>query len=114
MQSGTFQMKDGYVLNTYTGDLWRIDDQKRVCRLIQREEPVLTMIEKAILYLNLADRLDKAELDRQKDETLEEITEHEMLTEQSQANALRQRMQNLLDIVKEMDKIHKDTVESMS
>ncbi len=51
-QSRKYQIADGFVLNTETGDVWKYDDKSGKFKVVEKEDSLLTSADKAKIYFD--------------------------------------------------------------
>ncbi|MFX0045832.1 MAG: zinc ribbon domain-containing protein [Candidatus Hermodarchaeota archaeon] len=54
-QPGKYQIADGFILNTKTGDVWKYDENSGKLKVVEKEDSLLTSAEKAKTYLALSE-----------------------------------------------------------
>jgi hypothetical protein len=59
-KSGKYQIAGEFILNTKTGDVWKYDEKSNKFKVVEREDSVLTSVEKAKLYIDQSEELDAA------------------------------------------------------
>ena len=97
-------MNDDFVLNTYTGDIWRVDEKRAVFKLIQKDEPLLKQIEQSLILLDLVDEMSK---------TLQDLSEQEMMKLQDLNQMRAQSMQTIANVIKQMNDQQKSIIENL-
>lgn len=105
-QPGKYQIADGFVLNTKTGDVWKYDEGSSKFKMVEREDSLLTSVEKAKSYIDEADELDR----RIKDwETkLSEMGDDSQLANIDLQNML-QKQQQTMQMLSSISKVLHDT-----
>ena len=99
-------MAEGFVLNTKTGDVWRYDDKSSKFKIVEREDSLLTSVEKAKTYIDLSDDIDS--LLRKWEEKLSETGEDAQLANIDLQNML-QKQQQTMQMMSQISKMLHDT-----
>lgn len=105
-QLGKYQMAEGFVLNTKTGDVWRYDDKSSKFKLVEREDSLLTSVEKAKTYIDLSGDIDS--LLGKWEEKLSETGEDAQLANIDLQNML-QKQQQTMQMMSQISKMLHDT-----
>ena len=86
-------MAEGFVLNTKTGDVWRYDDKSSKLKLVEREDSVLTSVEKAKTFIDLS--VDFDSLLKKWEEKLSETGDDAQLANIDMQNMLQKQQQTM-------------------
>jgi hypothetical protein len=54
-QPGNYQIADGFVINTRTGDVWKFDENSGKFKVVEKEDSLLTSADKAKTYFALSE-----------------------------------------------------------
>ena len=54
-QSGNYQIADGFVINTRTGDVWKFDENSGKFKVVEKEDSLLTSADRAKTYFALSE-----------------------------------------------------------
>ena len=103
---GTYQIADGFMLNTKTGDVWKYDENSNKLKVVEKEDSILTSVEKAKAYIGHAEEIDRwvgAWEDK-----LSEIGEDSQLANIDMQNML-QKQQQTIQMMSNISKVLHDT-----
>jgi hypothetical protein len=103
---GTYQIADGFMLNTKTGDVWKYDENSNKLKVVEKEDSILTSVEKAKAYIGHAEEIDRwvgAWEDK-----LAEIGDDSQLANIDMQNML-QKQQQTIQIMSNISKVLHDT-----
>jgi hypothetical protein len=65
-QPGNYQISDGFMINTKTGDVWKYDENSGKFKVVEKEDSLLTSADKAKTFFALSmDFAQLANLDMQ-------------------------------------------------
>ena len=48
-----FQMRDGFILNTQTGDVWKYDETSGKLKIVEKEDSMFSLLERVEIYRDL-------------------------------------------------------------
>ncbi len=99
-------MAEGFVLNTLTGDVWRYDEKSNKFKIVEREDSLLTSVEKAKTYIDLSEDIDS--LLSKWDEKLSKTGEDSQLANIDMQNML-QKQQQTIQMMSQISKTLHDT-----
>ncbi len=105
-ETGKYQMADGFVLNTRTGDVWKYDEKSNKLKIVEREDSALTSVEKAKSYLDQSEEIDR--LVRAWEEELSESGDDSQLANIDLQNML-QKQQQTIQMLSNISKVLHDT-----
>lgn len=103
---GTYQIADGFVLNTKTGDVWRYDENSNKLKIVEREDSLLTSVEKMRVYIGHSEEIDRWV--GAWEEKLSEIGDDSQLANIDMQNTL-QKQQQLIQMMSNISKTLHDT-----
>jgi hypothetical protein len=103
---GKYQIADGFVLNTKTGDIWKYDEKSNKLKIVEREDSALTSVEKAKSYLDQSQEIDR--LVGAWEEELSEIGDDSQLANIDLQNML-QKQQQTIQMLSSISKVLHDT-----
>lgn len=105
-QSGDYQIADGFVLNTKTGDVWKYDEKANKFKIIEREDSLLTSVEKAKSYIDQAEELERRI--KEWEDKLSEIGDDSQLANIDLQNMM-QKQQQTMQMMSNVSKVLHDT-----
>ncbi|MHA2395243.1 MAG: hypothetical protein ACXAC0_00925 [Candidatus Thorarchaeota archaeon] len=105
-QPGKYQMAEGFLLNSQTGDVWRYDDKSSKFKKVEREDSLLTSVEKAKTYIDLSEEIDS--LVGKWEEKLSEVGDDAQLANVDMQNML-QKQQQTMQMMSQISKMLHDT-----
>jgi len=103
---GRYQIADGFLLNTKTGDVWKYDENSNKLKIVEREDSVLTSVEKAKAYIDQSVEIDR--LVGAWEEQLSEIGDDVQLANIDLQNNL-QKQQQTMQMLSNISKVMHDT-----
>jgi ribosomal protein L40E len=109
-QPGKYQIADGFVLNTKTGDIWRYDEKSDRFKVVEREDSILTSVEKAKSYIDQSEELD-ARI-KEWEGKLSEIGDDAQLANIDLQNML-QKQQQTIQMLSSISKVLHDTASAV-
>jgi hypothetical protein len=99
-------MAEGFVLNTKTGDIWRYDEKSNKFKIVEKEDSLLTSVEKAKTYIDLSEELDS--LLKQWEGKLSETGDDAQLANLDMQNMI-QKQQQTMQMMSQVSKLLHDT-----
>lgn len=99
-------MAEGFLLNSQTGDVWRYDDKSSKFKKVEREDSLLTSVEKAKTYIDLSEEIDS--LVGKWEEKLSEVGDDAQLANVDMQNML-QKQQQTMQMMSQISKMLHDT-----
>lgn len=109
-QPGKYQIADGFVLNTKTGDVWKYDENSGKFKVVEKEDSLLTSVEKAKTYLDRSGEIDRRVRDWE--EKLSEIGDDSQLANIDLQNML-QKQQQTIQMLSNISKVLHDTASAV-
>jgi len=103
---GKYQIAGEFILNTKTGDVWKYDEKSNKFKVVEREDSVLTSVEKAKSYIEQSEELD-ARIKRWEEE-LSGIGDDAQLANIDLQNML-QKQQQTMQMLSNISKVLHDT-----
>ncbi|MFX1262130.1 MAG: zinc-ribbon domain-containing protein [Promethearchaeota archaeon] len=105
-KSGKYQIAGEFILNTKTGDVWKYDEKSNKFKVVEREDSVLTSVEKAKSYIDQSEELDARIKDWEG--KLSEMGEDSQLANIDLQNAM-QKQQQTMQMISNISKVLHDT-----
>jgi len=103
---GRYQIAGEFILNTKTGDVWKYDEKSNKFKVVEREDSVLTSVEKAKSYIDQSEELD-AKIKKWEEE-LSAIGDDAQLANIDLQNAM-QKQQQTMQMLSNISKVLHDT-----
>jgi DNA integrity scanning protein DisA with diadenylate cyclase activity len=103
---GKYQIADGFVLNTMTGDVWKYDESSDKFKVVEKEDSLLTSVERAKTYLDRSEEIDGRV--REWEERLSELGDDSQLANIDLQNML-QKQQQTMQMLSNISKVLHDT-----
>ncbi|MFW9886566.1 MAG: zinc-ribbon domain-containing protein [Candidatus Thorarchaeota archaeon] len=105
-KSGKYQIAGEFILNTKTGDVWKYDEKSNKFKVVEREDSVLTSVEKAKSYIDQSEELDNRI--KKWEEKLSEMGDDAQLANIDLQNML-QKQQQTMQMLSNISKVLHDT-----
>ncbi len=109
-KSGKYQIAGEFILNTKTGDVWKYDEKSNKFKVVEREDSILTSVEKAKSYIDQSEELD-ARI-KEWEGKLSEIGDDAQLANIDLQNML-QKQQQTIQMLSSISKVLHDTASAV-